>query len=161
MENDENYECLILFLDKLYNQGSMKFQTARTRKTAIRKVFLKSSFEKENIMTLDLDEVIAEFIEREGGGTNTNSATVNTYKSRIKRSIEDYIRIEKLGEKPRHDKVQDKSPDNVVPEEKVATVGVQCSIRDGKFIVDIKNLPVGLKELELQKIVDMIKLATK
>jgi hypothetical protein len=161
MEKYENYECLISFLDKIYNQGSMKFQTARTRKTAIRKVFLRSSFEKENIMTLDLDEVIAEFIEREGGVTNTNSATVNTYKSRIKRSIEDYIRIEKLGEKPKHDRVIDKLPNNLVLEEKVAIVDVQCAIRDGKFIVDIKNLPVDLKDFELKKIIDMIKLATK
>jgi anti-sigma28 factor (negative regulator of flagellin synthesis) len=157
MEKYENYECLISFLDKLYNQGSMKFQTTRTRKTAIRKVFLKSSFDKENIMTLDLDQVIAEFIKREGGATNTNSATVNTYKSRIKRSIEDYIRIEKLGEKPKHDTVNDK----LVLEEKVAIVDIQCAIRDGKFIVDIKNLPVDLKEDELKKIIDMIKLATK
>lgn len=161
MESYENYECLISFLDKLYNQGSMKFQTARTRKTAIRKVFLKSRFEKENIMTLNLDEVISEFIEAEGGFNNTNSATVNTYKSRIKRSIEDYIRIEKLGDKPKQDKVQEVLFDNVILEEKVAIVGVQCPIRGGKFIVEIKNIPVDLEDFELTKILEMIKLATK
>jgi len=156
----ENYECLILFLDKLFNQGSMKFQTARTRKTAIKKVFLGSSFQDENIMTLNLDDVISEFILREGALTNTNPATINTYKSRIKRSIEDYIRIEKLGDKPKNENVQDKTIDTAEPEEKVATVEVQCPIRDRTFIVDIKNLPVDLDKAELEKIIKMIKLAT-
>jgi hypothetical protein len=157
----ENYECLISFLDKQHNQGSMKFQTARTRKTAIRKVFLNSSFENENVMTLDLDEVIAEFTSIGGGGDNTNPATINTYKSRIKRSIEDYIRIEKLGDKPRNDKVQDKSLDNLAPKEKVATVNVECSLREGTFIVDIKNIPVDLQDSELNKILEVIKLTIK
>jgi hypothetical protein len=156
----ENYECLILFLDKLFNQGSMKFQTARTRKTAINKVFNESSFRNENIMTLDVDEVIEEFIVREGSSHKINPATINTYKSRIKRSIEDYIRIEKLGDKPKHDNIQEQIKEIIVPE-KVSTVEVQCPIRDGTFIIDIKNLPVNLDELELEKIIEMIKLVTK
>lgn len=151
----ENYEYLIAFLDKLFNQGSMKFQTARTRKTAIKKVFEGSAYCDENIMTLDIDKVMDEF--KLNSHNKIKDDTINTYKSRIKRSIDDYIRIEKLGDKPKKEHIKEA----IVVEKKVTTVEVQCPIRDGDFIIDIKNLPINLDEDELNKVIEMIKLVTK
>lgn len=150
----ENYECLISFLDKLFNQGNMKFQTARTRKTAIKKVFKDSGYTKENIMTLDLDKVIEEFKSK--NHLKIKDETIDTYKSRIRRTIEDYIRIEKLGDKPKKEYIKDA----IVVQKKVTTVEVQCPIRGGEFIIDIKNLPINLSSDELIKVMDMIKLVT-
>lgn len=151
----ENYEYLIAFLDRLFNQGNMKFQTARTRKTAIKKVFENSVYVNENIMTLDIEELMEDFRSR--SNIEIKPETFKTYKSRIKRSIDDYIRIEKLGDKPKLEQIKK----SIIVEEKVTTVEVQCPIRDGTFIIDIKNLPINLKEVELDKIIEMIKLVTK
>jgi hypothetical protein len=151
----ENYEYLIIFLDKLFNQGNMKFQTARTRKTAIKKVFGSSSYKNENIMTLDIDKVMREF--KLNHHDEVKDDTINTYKSRIKRTIDDYIRIEKLGDKPK----QEQTNEPIVVDKKITTVEVQCPIRDGDFIIDIKNLPINLNKDELNKVIEMIKLVTK
>jgi hypothetical protein len=151
----ENYEDLIAFLDKLFNQGSMKFQTARTRKTAIRKVFEGSNFCDANIMTLNVNELMDEFRER--SQTLIKDDTFKTYESRIRRSIDDYIRIEKLGDKPKKESI--KKP--AVIKEKIATVDVQCPIREGEFIIDIENLPINLTEEELSRVIEMIKLVTR
>jgi hypothetical protein len=151
----ENYKHLIEFLDKQFQQDSMKFQTARTRKTAIRKVFENSSYRDANIITLNLDDLMEEF--RSNLEVSIKEDTFNTYKSRINRSIEDYIRIEKLGDKPKKEHIKE----SIVVEKKVTTIEVQCPIRNGDFIIDIKNLPINLNKEELDKLIEMIKVATK
>jgi hypothetical protein len=150
----DNYEDLIAFLDKLHNQGNMKFQTARTRKTAIRKVFGGSCYSNESIMTLDISDLMKDFKAR--SQSEIKEDTFNTYKSRIKRSIDDYIRIEKLGDKPKQEYI--KEPER--NENKIVTVEVQCPIRDGEFIIDIKNLPINLNKEELKKVIEMIQFVT-
>jgi hypothetical protein len=151
----ENYKHLIEFLDKQFQQDSMKFQTVRTRKTAIRKVFENSSYCDANIITLDINALMDEF--KRNLEVSIKDETFNTYRSRISRSIEDYIRIEKLGDKPKKEHVKEA----IVVEKKITTIEVQCPIRGGDFIIDIKNLPINLKEEELDKLIEMIRLATK
>ena len=126
----DNYINLIDFLQKSTNQGFMKFHTARTRKTAIKQVFEGSSYTKISVLDLDVDKVVSDYIERLANPITED--TIKTYKSRIKRSIDDYIRIELL-----------------------------CPLRKGEFKVDIKNIPVDISDEEIDTIIEMIKIATK
>jgi hypothetical protein len=146
-----SYESLILFLKDQCDQGNIKPHSARARKTAIKKVFPGSRFNSESLLTLDLDELILGFSLSEVG-SKTNDSTINSYKSRIKRSIEDYIRVNMLGES-----LAPKNTNDVLINKKITPIDVKCRLRDGDFIVDVKNIPEDLDSPELESILKVIK----
>jgi hypothetical protein len=149
----DNYLDLIEFLQNSVDLDNMKFHTARTRKTAIKQVFHGSLFESDSVLNIDIDSLMDDFIKR--SQQEIKQETINTYKSRITRSIEDYIRVVKLGE----DLTKKEIPSNIDLVEKVKTIEVQCPIRGGDIKIDIKNIPLDITNEELEKVVGLIKFA--
>ncbi len=146
-----NCESLMLFLENQCEQGNIKAQTARARRTAIKRVFYNGRFKNENILTLDLDSLILEF-SLSDAGSETNDSTINTYKSRINKSIKDYFRVNMLGES-----LSPKNTNDVLINKKITPIDVKCRLRDGDFIVDVKNIPEDLDSSELESILKVIK----
>lgn len=153
----ETYKELIRFLKESSENKTLKFHTARTRITAIKRIFKGSSFENSNILDVEIDDVISEFSEN---NDDISLDTINTYKSRFISALKDYIRYEVLGEEMpsigedrvntyRRNKADDKS--------KVEVIDLPCPIRKNGHIVTIKNLPVDLTQDELMRLTALIK----
>lgn len=149
----DNYLDLLCFLQKCVERETMKFHTARTRKTAIKQVFHGSSFENESVLTLDIDTLMNDFIDRSHHEIKID--TIKTYKSRITRSIEDYIRVVKLGENI--------TTKNILPKVSLVnnskTIGVTCPIREGSIDIEVSNIPIDLTDQELEKLITLIRLS--
>lgn len=153
----ETYKELIKFLRESSENKTLKFHTARTRITAIKRIFKGSSFENSNILNVEIEDVISEFSKK---NDDISLDTINTYKSRFISALKDYIRYEVLGEKMpsieeerlstfRHDKSDEKS--------KVEVIDLPCPIRKNGHIVTIKNLPIDLTQDELMRLTTLIK----
>jgi hypothetical protein len=149
----DNYFDLLDFLQNCVDIEIMKFHTARTRKTAIKQVFHGSSFENESVLNLDIDTLMNDFINRSHHEIKTD--TIKTYKSRITRSIEDYIRVVKLGENLTAKEVLPKESLIIGPK----TIGVACPIREGSIDIEVSNIPIDLTDQELEKLITIIRLS--
>jgi methyl coenzyme M reductase gamma subunit len=149
----DNYFDLLDFLQNCVEREVMKFHTARTRKTAIKQVFHGSSFENESVLTLDIDTLMNDFIQRSHQEIKTD--TIKTYKSRITRSIEDYIRVIKLGENLTAKEMLPKA--SLI--KNLKTIGVTCPIREGNIDIEVSNIPIDLTEQELEKLITLIRLS--
>lgn len=148
------YKDLIQFLQRSSESKFIKFHTARTRKTAIRRLFRGGSFEDKNIFEVDLDAVITEFESR---NSSISSETIDTYKSRFSSALKDYIRYEIIGEKM---SVIDEFRPKIIKQEaqiKSESINLPCPIRKGKHIIHINNLPIDLKLEELERLNSLIK----
>ena len=147
----ETYKELLTFLQKASDNKLMKFHTARTRKTAIRRIFTDSMFENSSIFELKINDVIDEFQTK---NSEVSEDTAKTYKSRFTTALKDYIRYEKLGEtqkiEVKHKGVEEKT-------NKAEVVNLPCPIRKGEHIIKINNLPMDLTEDELNRLVSLIK----
>lgn len=150
----ETYKELISFLQKSSDTKLMKFHTARTRKTAIGRIFTGSMFENISIFELDINDVIDEFQTK---NPDISEDTIKTYKSRFTTALKDYIRYEKLGETQSIGGNQQYV--NKVKEKihKAEVVNLPCPIRKGEHIIKINNLPMDLTEDELSRLVSLIK----
>lgn len=153
----DTYKELIRFLRESSANKRLKFHTARTRVTAIKRIFKGSSFESVNILDVEIGDVISEFRNK---NEDISPDTISTYKSRFTSALKDYIRYEVLGEKmpsiedrrvstPRVDKLDDKTM--------VEVIDLPCPIRKNGHIVTIKNLPVDLTQDELTRLTSLIK----
>jgi hypothetical protein len=148
----ETYKELIAFLQKASDTKLMKFHTARTRKTAIGRIFINSIFENSSIFELNINDVIDEFQTKNLG---ISEDTIKTYKSRFNTALKDYIRYEKLGETYNIEVNQ-----QYIKKEKInkaEVVNLPCPIRKGEHIVKINNLPMDLTEEELNRLIKLIK----
>lgn len=150
----ETYKDLIDFLQNSSDSKFIKFHTARTRKTAIRRIFRDSSFENISIFEVNIDDVIKEFKSK---NDDISDETIETYKSRFQSALKDYIRYEKLGEKMLvvEEVRADKGGREV--KYKSESINLPCPIRKGEHIIHINNLPIDLKPEELERLNSLIK----
>jgi len=150
----ETYKELLTFLQKASDTKLMKFHTARTRKTAIGRIFIDSMFESSSIFELNINDVIDEFQTK---NPDISEDTIKTYKSRFTTALKDYIRYEKLGEAQSIVGNQQYIKEVKEKINKAEVVNLPCPIRKGKHIIKINNLPVDLTESELKRLVSLIK----
>jgi hypothetical protein len=150
----ETYKELIAFLQKASDTKLMKFHTARTRKTAIGRIFIDSVFENISIFELNINDVIDEFQTKNPG---ISEDTIKTYKSRFNTALKDYIRYEKLGETQNIDVNQQYIKEVKEKANKAEVVNLPCPIRKGEHIIKINNLPMDLTEEELNRLIKLIK----
>lgn len=153
----ETYKELIQFLRESSESRRLKFHTARTRITAIKRMFKESSFENSNILDVDIDDVIAEFKQKNG---EISLETINTYKSRFTSARKDYIRYVLLGEKiPSFEEGREltSKKEKTIGRPVTEVIDLPCPIRKNGHIVTIKNLPVDLTEDELNRLTTLIK----
>ena len=94
VSNKPSRAALLAFLDYLANKGLMNRTTASARKASAHKVLgILSDAEAEDISKLDLNEVVSRFHNLEGARYTPGS--LNTYKSRTKAAIDDFLRYQK------------------------------------------------------------------
>lgn len=150
----ETYRELLSFLQKASNTKLMKFHTARTRKTAISRIFIGSMFESSSIFELNINDVIDEFQTK---NPDISEDTIKTYKSRFTTALKDYIRYEKLGETQSNEMNQQFVKGLQEKTNKAEVFNLPCPIRKGEHIIRINNLPMDLTEEELKRLVSLIK----
>jgi hypothetical protein len=86
--------ALLEFLDYLSKKGLMNQTTAAARKAAANKVLsILEESEADDVSKLDIDEVMGRFHNL--AGANYTPDSLNTYKSRLKSAIEDFLRYQK------------------------------------------------------------------
>ena len=86
---DKSLDGLLGFLDWSADKGMMAKNTVNGRKAAVSSVLgVLDPEEKGDITVIDLDSVMARFINRQGRKYNTSS--LNVYKSRTNASINDF-----------------------------------------------------------------------
>lgn len=91
MAGKRSREALLGFLDYLGQKGLMNATTARSRKASVNGVLgILSEEEADDVSTLDLDELMHRFSNLQGSKFTPES--LQTYKSRVKASIEDFLR---------------------------------------------------------------------
>jgi|GEM_PF-2870606 len=86
---DYTFRGLMSFLSRSGKDGSLPYNTARTRRTAVRRVFeCQPQYAQSNIFDIDVDEVMQGY--RASSGSDVSEATLKTYQSRIKKAIAEY-----------------------------------------------------------------------
>jgi hypothetical protein len=86
--------ALLEFIDYLANKGLMNKTTASARKAAANRVLgILDDAEANDVSKIDLDEVMTRFHNLEGAKFTPDS--LNTYKSRLKSAIEDFVRYQR------------------------------------------------------------------
>jgi hypothetical protein len=150
------YKDLVLFLKNASDLKKIKFHTARTRTTAIKRIFADSTFADVDVLDVDIGKVIAEFSEK---NKDISSDTINSYRTRFNSSLKDFIRYEVLGEAmPVLEKVKiENIPKRVEQKNSLGAIDLPCPIRNNKHIVSIKNLPMDLTKEELNRLVSLVK----
>lgn len=89
MNDKKSLDALLRFLDYLKDKGLLKANTAASRKATASKVLsCLSPEELEDVSALDLDDVMSRFHNLEGQKYTPDS--INTYKSRLKSTLEDF-----------------------------------------------------------------------
>lgn len=89
MNDKKDVEALLRFLDYLKDKGMMKSATAQTRKTTVGKILgVFPPEELTDVTVLDVDDVMLRFHNLEGQNYTTGS--LNTYKSRLKATLDDF-----------------------------------------------------------------------
>jgi len=174
--NPRSREALLEFLDYLARKGLLNKTTANARKAAAGKVLaLLDDGEAEDIGKVDLDEIMHRFSNLEGA--NYTPASLNTYKSRIKSAVDDFLNYQqnpmtfkvggaaggrKNADRPRSSSL---TPDKPVSG-KIMTASVApppssflvlpIPIRKD-LIVQIQGLPFDLTQDEASKIANVIR----
>jgi hypothetical protein len=86
--------ALLEFLDYLASKGLMNQETAAARKAAANRVLgVLDAAEAEDVSVLDIDDLMTRFHNLEGSKFTPQS--LNTYKSRLKSAIDDFLRYQK------------------------------------------------------------------
>jgi hypothetical protein len=94
MQHNLSREGLLEFLDYLGNKGLMNPTSAAARKASANKVLgILDADEAADVSKLDLASVFARFHNLEPGKYTPGS--LNTYKSRVKAAIDDFVRYQK------------------------------------------------------------------
>ncbi|NVK16912.1 MAG: hypothetical protein HWE35_22285 [Rhodobacteraceae bacterium] len=175
-------EELEKFLDHLATKGLMPKPTVVARKGACSKMLsILDDSEKSDVREIDLDELTSRFINL--NGTDYTPDSLKTYKSRVSKSIEDFIRykLDPLGFKvkqPAAKKTNAKQstetlqaqpttttslpPSPPTPDTQAAATTNQPSgltlpipIRQD-LVIQVIGLPYDLKQVEAQKIANVI-----
>jgi hypothetical protein len=92
--SDLSRSALLAFVDYLSAKGLMNKTTASARKAAANRVLgVLDEVEASDVSQLDLDDVMTRFHHLEGSKFKPQS--LNTYKSRLKSVIEDFLRYQR------------------------------------------------------------------
>ncbi len=94
MNQKPNLEALLAFLEYLAEKGLMKRQTVAARKAVANKVFSAlDASDREDVLSVNIDEIIDRFVNLEGNKYTPES--LQTYKSRLKSTVEDFASYRK------------------------------------------------------------------
>jgi hypothetical protein len=174
--NPRSREALLEFLDYLARKGLLNQATANARKAAAGKVLAAlDENEATDLALIDLDHVMHRFHNLEG--ENYTPGSLNTYKSRIKSALEDFLNYQqnpmtfKVGGAARGKKGNDRSkataPSNerasfrsalstpVAPPPTSVSV-LPIPIRQD-LTVQVQGLPFDLTPTEANKIANVIR----
>ncbi len=141
---------LMNFLSKAGKSGLLKYNTARTRRTAIKRIFsVENNWQDIIIDDQDLERYLNKFIEAMKGDMSQDS--FKTYFSRVKHSIADYQGWLNHGDQYF---LADK---NMLPEHKVKAfdLKIPIAIRED-VIVTIEGIPNNLTKHEAELITKVI-----
>lgn len=88
----KNYKDLIAYLNKMVALEKLPYHTARTRKTAVRRVFSSQSNPGEiDILNANIDSLIEDFVKNtRETHQDISQSTIDTYRSRIKVSTDSF-----------------------------------------------------------------------
>lgn len=173
MANERSRQKLLEFLDYLAEKGLMAKATVASRKAAASKVLgILSDEEAEDVTKLNLDHVMVRFHNLEGKGYTPASLT--TYLSRLKSSVEDFETYlqNPLGFRPSV-QMRDKRKPEGKKDESVASAesvrverpGVKTPLSSSILPIAIRSdttvfvqgLPYDLTEAEASKIANVIR----
>ncbi|MBN9223065.1 MAG: hypothetical protein J0I79_34495 [Mesorhizobium sp.] len=168
-------DALLEFLDYLARKGLLNKITANARKAAASKVLaLLDESEAADLTNVDLDQLMHRFSNIEGG--NYTPGSLNTYKSRIKSSVEDFLNYQdspmtfKVGGAAGARKTSDRQKGGQTTGERPAARPVASPviapptsvsvlpipIRQN-LIVQIQGLPFDLTTAEANKIANVVR----
>ncbi len=89
MTQQPNFEALISFLDYLADKGLMKRHTVSSRKAVVNKIFgALDDADRQDVLAADVDTMIDRFVNLEGN--NYTPESLQTYRSRLKSTLEDF-----------------------------------------------------------------------
>jgi hypothetical protein len=149
------YKRLIEFLQLASEKQQLKFHTARTRITAIKRLFESSKFEMTDILEIDVDALTEAFKEN----NNISEDTISTYKSRFISARKDYIKFVLLGENLPETEQEGKTLVQKKSQEMTfhpSVIDLPCIIGRHGHVVTIKNLPTDLSKSELNKLTALL-----
>ncbi len=170
---------LLEFLEYLGNKGLVNKSTAAARRSGCTKIFeLVSPNGIDDVRTIDPDQYMERFANL--SGSTYSPGTHKEYRSRLGRSIEDFLRFKenpanfkaapsRESKRPRPSKqvvaTSGKGPNDVIQKPTgptyvqtptaTATIDFPIPVRAG-VIVQINGLPVDLSKMEAEKIAKVI-----
>lgn len=161
------YRDLMEYLRAASKSGGIKYNTARTRRTAINRVFASQpEYEHQDIFSIDLDDVISGFRELEEN-KDVSESTIETYKSRIKTTIEDFaLWLRKSPQAEPGWKISESWRDipapthSVVIEKSVEKFSLPIPLESG-LVLTINDIPTNITEKDVIKICDVLKFIAK
>ncbi len=144
----QTYKELLTFLKGAVDAGWLPYNTARTRRTAVRRVFsVQPEYEDADIFKVDVNEMIEKFVERtKSTGETFTQGTIDTYRSRIKKSIEEFAL--RLQDMPQIAKNKEK--------QFIETFEMPLKLRD-ELTIHMKGIPINLSHEEAERICVYIK----
>ncbi|MER8703922.1 MULTISPECIES: hypothetical protein [unclassified Mesorhizobium] len=168
-------EALLEFLDYLARKGLLNKTTANARKAAAGKVLaLLDEVEASDLAEVDLDRLMHRFSNISGG--NYTPGSLNTYKSRVKSSVEDFLNYQdnpmtfkvggaagfrKTSERQKVAQIQGERPAArqvtsamMAPPTSVSVLPIP--IREN-LIIQIQGLPFDLTPAEANKIANVVR----
>lgn len=173
--SEKSLGAMLEFLDWTAEKGLMAKNTVSGRKAAVSNVLgILDPEEQSDVTAVDLDSVMARFVNLHGKKYNTSS--LNVYKSRTNAAINDFTAYladplafkpqSSKSEKPAGKAIRKKTPSPLasedlgqlpVPTATVTSVNVfPIQIREN-LIVRIHGLPFDLTEAEAERIANVVK----
>jgi hypothetical protein len=174
----KTYQDVIAFLDYCKEKGLMNSSSAAAKKSSVARVFgAMSEDDIVDINLVDVEELMKRFSNKYGKEYTPDS--LQTYKARIKTSIEDFVRyeknpmsfrmVEKSQAKPRQQKANSERPsashsesDSIRQDQFLSPAmlsAIPIPIREG-LVVSIVGLPYDLTESEASRITNIIRAYT-
>jgi hypothetical protein len=170
MSKDYSERAILRFLDYLSNKHLMKPATVRARKAAVKKMLdVLDPSEKEDLRSINIDQVYDQFINKHGMGFTPESQKV--YKSRFNSAYNDFIaytenpndfkpsvtKRESTTQTSRKPNQPGKKPkiktgiEHPVAPSRPGTVVFPVPIRP-ELTVELRNIPADLTSAEAEKI---------
>ena len=175
MAGKRSREALLNFLDYLGQKGLMNATTARSRKASVNGVLgILSAEEADDVALLDVDELMHRFSNLQG--SNFTPESLQTYRSRVRSSIDDFLRYTenpltfRVATPTGTRKSRDKTPAGKVqadhdvpspPQPSATRPVVSDSILPipirADLVIYVQGLPFDLTAAEANKIANVIK----
>lgn len=175
--NNYSYQSLIQFLSYASDKGLLKFETARSRRTAVRRLITAATDdEKNDVRNIDINDLFSRF-------ENLNSQkfkpeSLGVYRSRFGTALTDFLRwmenpsgfkpslnkrtsqrktgvkthlprvpIEESDKNDKDEQLNNESKRNLLP-----SLIMPVSLTDVAVVIKIENIPVDINYSEAEKI---------